>query len=117
MPARRLTRRSLLAAGAGALAGGLARPASVLAALAGPPQPVRSERWVGELTAGGQAIELARNADLVGVEWSGPAQSGGADASSSASVDMTAAGADGSRRPAAPLAITTVPIGRGRPPW
>lgn len=74
MPARRLTRRSLLAAGAGALAGGLARPGGVIAALAGPPQPLGSEQWVGELHAAGQAIELAHNADLVGVEWSGPAQ-------------------------------------------
>jgi hypothetical protein len=74
MPARRLTRRSLLAAGAGALAGGLVRPGGVLAALAGPPQPVRSERWVGALPAAGRAIELSRNADLVGVQWGGPAQ-------------------------------------------
>ena len=64
MPARRLTRRSLLAAGAGALAGGLVRPGGVLAALAGPPQPVRSERWIGELPAAGQTIALARNYEL-----------------------------------------------------
>jgi hypothetical protein len=74
MPARRLTRRSLLAAGAGALAGGLARPGGVLAALAGPPQPVLSEQWVGGLRAAGQTIELSRNADLLGVEWRTPAQ-------------------------------------------
>jgi len=72
MPARRLTRRSLLAAGAGVLAGGLVRPGGVVAALAGPPQPVRSERWIGELPAAGQTIVLSRNADLIGVEWSGP---------------------------------------------
>ncbi len=74
MPTRRLTRRSLLAAGAGALAGGLVRPGGVLAALAGPLQPVLSERWVGELPAAGHTIELSRNADLLGVEWRAPAQ-------------------------------------------
>jgi N-acetylmuramoyl-L-alanine amidase len=74
MPARRLTRRSLLAAGAGALAGGLARPGGVLAALAGPPSPVLCEQWVGELPAAGQRIELLGNADLLGVEWRAPVQ-------------------------------------------
>jgi hypothetical protein len=74
MHAHRLTRRSLLAAGAGALAGGLVRPGGALAVLAGPPQPVRSERWIGELPAAGQTIELSHNADLVGVQWGGPAQ-------------------------------------------
>jgi hypothetical protein len=73
MPARRLTRRSLLAAGAGALASGLARPPGVLAALAAPPQTALSEQWVGELPAAGQTIELSRNADLVGVRWTTPA--------------------------------------------
>lgn len=70
MPARRLTRRSLLATGAGALAGGLIRPGSVLAALSIAPEPLLFQRWVGTLPAAGRRIELARNADLIGVEWS-----------------------------------------------
>jgi hypothetical protein len=72
MHAHRLTRRSLLAAGAGALAGGVVRPAGALATLAGPPQPVLSEQWVGELPATGARIELMRNADLIGVQWTEP---------------------------------------------
>jgi N-acetylmuramoyl-L-alanine amidase len=122
MPARRLTRRSLLAAGAGALAGGLARPAGVLAALAGPPQPVRSERWVGELPAGGQTIELSRNADLVGVEWSGPAQGrvelrfrghGGRWSRWVAATGCSAGHHHGPDRPGAPAVVIGEPVWSG----
>jgi hypothetical protein len=74
MTARAITRRSLLTATAGALAAGLTRPPAVLAALAGPPEPTLEERWVGSLPAAEGAIGLARNADLVGVEWRAPAE-------------------------------------------
>jgi hypothetical protein len=76
MSARGMTRRSLLAAGAGALAGGLGRPGGALGALAGPPTPSLSEQWVGRLTPGGATIQLARAADLIGVQWQGPAGAG-----------------------------------------
>jgi hypothetical protein len=76
MSARRLTRRSLLLATTGAAAGGLVRPGGVLAALAGPPRPVVRGRWLGRLTPGATTIQLARVADLVGVEWQGPAGAG-----------------------------------------
>ena len=69
MVARRLTRRSLLAATAGAMAGGVMRPGGALAALAGPPRPRLADRWIGRLAPGVSTIELGRVADLVGVEW------------------------------------------------
>jgi N-acetylmuramoyl-L-alanine amidase len=76
-----MTRRSLLAATAGAVAGGFARPGGALAALAAPvtlgndARPVLFERVLGALPAGSAArsIDLRRNADLVGVRWSGSA--------------------------------------------
>jgi hypothetical protein len=75
-----MTRRSLLAATAGAVAGGLARPGGALSAFAAPTAlgdaaaPTLFERAVGTLPAGGAgaSINLGRNADLVGVRWSGP---------------------------------------------
>ena len=73
MSARRLTRRSLLASTAGALAGGMVRPGGVLAALAGPPPPVLEERWLGRLGPAEETVRLRRMADLVGVEWQTPA--------------------------------------------
>jgi N-acetylmuramoyl-L-alanine amidase len=73
MSARRLTRRSLLASAAGAVAGGMVRPGGVLAALAGTPRPVLEERWLGPLGPGGTTVRLRRVADLVGVEWQTPA--------------------------------------------
>ncbi len=72
MTARRITRRSLLAAAGGALAGGIAHPVGVLAARAGPPRDALAERWLGTLPAGERTIRLARNADLLGVQWRGP---------------------------------------------
>ena len=72
MSERRLTRRSLLAASAGAVAGGMARPGGVLAALAGPPRPRLEERWLGRLAPGATTIALTRVADLVGVQWRAP---------------------------------------------
>ncbi len=74
---RGLTRRSLLAAGAGALAGELVRPRGALAALrdvsrGSALRPALFERPVGQLAANRRAsVELGRNADLVGVRWSG----------------------------------------------
>src|SRR5579864_3087522 len=77
MSARRLTRRSLLATTAGAVAGGLVRgPVGALAALAGPGPPLLAERRVGDLGPSGATIELGRVADLVGVEWREPAGAG-----------------------------------------
>jgi N-acetylmuramoyl-L-alanine amidase len=71
MSARAMTRRSLLAAGAGAIAGGLGRPGGALGALAGPRSPSLSEQWVGGLSSGGATVQLARAADLIGVQWQG----------------------------------------------
>lgn len=72
-----MTRRSVLAAGAGALAGGLLRPHRALAALAAPPSPRLSEHPVGHLAAGAaRTIRLGRSADLVGLQWRAPARAG-----------------------------------------
>jgi hypothetical protein len=76
MSAGGITRRSLLAAGAGAIASGLTRPAGALAVLTYPPRPSLSEQWVGRLPPGGRTIELARAADLIGVQWESPAGAG-----------------------------------------
>lgn len=76
MVARQLTRRSLLAAAAGTMAGGLIRPGGAVAALAGPPRPRLSQRWVGALAAGETTIALGAVADLVGVEWQHPESAG-----------------------------------------
>jgi hypothetical protein len=87
MSARRLTRRSLLASTAGAVAGGMVRPGGVLAALAGPPRPVLEDRWLGRLGPAGTTVGLGRVADLVGVEWQTPAV---------AAIELRFRGADGS---------------------
>jgi hypothetical protein len=68
-----MTRRSLLAATAGAVAAGVMRPGGALALIAGPPRPTVWVRRLGGLPAAGAKIELRRSADLVGVEWSAPA--------------------------------------------
>jgi hypothetical protein len=73
MGAYRLTRRSLLAGSAGAMAGGLLRPRGAFALLAGPPRPTLAGRWLGRLTPGDVTIELAHRADLAGLEWQAPA--------------------------------------------
>lgn len=73
MPARAFTRRSLLAAAAGAAASGLTRPPAVLAALAGPSRPALAEQWVGGLLRDARTIALRGNADLIAVEWLAPA--------------------------------------------
>jgi hypothetical protein len=46
MTARRLTRRSMLAATGGAVVGAMMRPVEGLAALAGQPPPALGERWL-----------------------------------------------------------------------
>ena len=86
MSARRLTRRSLLASTAGALAGALMHPRGVLAAPTGPPRPVLEERWLGRLGQAGTTVRLGRVADLLGVEWQTPA---------AATVELRFRGADG----------------------
>src|SRR5690349_4936481 len=73
MAARAITRRSMLAVSAGALAGAVGHPAELLAALAATAQPRLQGRWLGTLPAGGRHVELARNADLVGLRWQAPA--------------------------------------------
>jgi N-acetylmuramoyl-L-alanine amidase len=73
MTARRLTRRSMLAATGGAVVGAMMRPVEGLAALAGQPPPALGERWLGALPGEGMTIDLDRSADLLGVEWRGPA--------------------------------------------
>ncbi len=74
MSARRITRRSLLAASAGAVGSGLLRPRTALALLDGPPSPSLTQRWIGALTPEGATIELGHTVDLVGLEWHGPAK-------------------------------------------
>ena len=75
LAARAITRRSLLAAAAGAAAGRLLRPGGAIAALSAPDalgsgaDAVRFERWIGALSATATTVDLGRNADLVGVEW------------------------------------------------
>ncbi len=76
MSARRITRRSLLAASVGAIGSGLLRPRAALALLGGPPSPTLEQHWLGALTPKGATIELGHAADLVGLEWQGPAQAG-----------------------------------------
>jgi len=76
MSARRITRRSLLAASAGAMAGGLLRPRGALALLARPQAPTLAHYWIGLLSPEGATIELGHPADLVGLEWQAHAQAG-----------------------------------------
>jgi hypothetical protein len=67
-----MTRRSLLAGSAGAIAGALLRPGTTLATLAAPPRPEVWVRDLGSLQSAAATVELGRSADLVGVEWSSP---------------------------------------------
>jgi hypothetical protein len=77
----RMTRRSLLAAAAGAAVGEVVRPAGSVAALVGADAPGAAAgpavfaRRVGSLPAGGAGliVRLGRNADLLGVRWAGAA--------------------------------------------
>jgi hypothetical protein len=72
-----LTRRSLLAAGAGAFAGGMLGRGAARAALGAPPAPRLAARPLGRLTAGGvRSVELGEVADLLGVSWSGAMRAG-----------------------------------------
>ncbi len=74
MSARRITRRSLIAASAGTIASGLLRPHAALALLARSQAPTLAQHWLGGLTPQGATIELRHPADLVGLEWRAPAQ-------------------------------------------
>src|SRR5258708_237299 len=104
MNARRMTRRSLLAVSAGALAGAATRPAGVLAALtrsssasgAGlpvedrpgtPGHPSPREQWLGRGHPGERTVGLALPADLIGLRWQGPA---------GAEIELRFRGEDGS---------------------
>ncbi len=69
---RRLTRRSLLAAGAGAALSPLVRPVGALGALLGAAPTQLHERWIGELGQRAVTIELARGADMLGLQWRTP---------------------------------------------
>jgi hypothetical protein len=68
------TRRSLLAASAGVLAGGLLHPGGALAALAGPARPRMGDRRLGRLAVGARTVELGSVADLVALQWQAPAR-------------------------------------------
>jgi hypothetical protein len=72
MTSAQMTRRSLLAAAGGALASRLVHPPRALAALAGPPAATLADRWLGTIPAGLRTVELARSADLLGIEWHAP---------------------------------------------
>ena len=88
-----MTRRSMLAASAGALAGGLLGRGEALAALAGPAsarralQPALFWRPLGRLAGGprGATVDLRANADLLGVSFRG-------DASAQVQLRFAAAG-------------------------
>jgi hypothetical protein len=69
----RVTRRSFLAAGAGALAGGVARGGAPLAAALASPGPRISTRWLGSVRHGERTIALPAGADMLGLEWEAPA--------------------------------------------
>jgi N-acetylmuramoyl-L-alanine amidase len=73
MRAPTTTRRSLLVAAAGGLAGGVIRSRPALAALAtAPPQPRVSSRPLGSLARGRLlGVSLGAPADLIGVSWRG----------------------------------------------
>ncbi len=75
MDPRAMTRRTLLAASAGAVAGATVSHGSALGALSVAPPRLR-ELWIGRLSPSGRTIALGRPADLVGVQWSGPATAG-----------------------------------------
>jgi hypothetical protein len=66
-----LTRRSLLAGGAGALAAGMLRPPAGDAATAAIPETRLDTVHVGEVPAGGLTLELPAPADLLGLSWDG----------------------------------------------
>jgi hypothetical protein len=120
MIAGRMTRRSLLAAGAGVVAGGLSHPGGVLAALAGPPETELRDRWLGTLQPGERTIELDRNADLLGLEWHAPAdahvqlrfRAPGGRWSSWCAAGATGHGPD-RQQPAAPSRIVGEPVWSG----
>ncbi len=71
MSSPKLTRRALLAAGAGAVATHALAPAAALAQLGSPPAPVLSDRPIGRLDGVARSIALTGNADLVGLQWQG----------------------------------------------
>jgi hypothetical protein len=73
MSAGPMTRRSLLAATAGAVTAVTLRPHAALASLSGPPRPSLWDRALGGVPAVGATIALGRSADLVGVAWRAPA--------------------------------------------
>lgn len=74
MSARRITRRSLLVATAGALGSGVLRPRAALALLGRPPSSALAQRWLGALSPTVTSVELPARADLVGIEWQGSAR-------------------------------------------
>jgi hypothetical protein len=76
MDVGRLTRRSLLLAAGGTLVGRLAQPVGALGALSALADrtPSLSEQRLGALAPGVRTIALERNADLLGLIWSGAAR-------------------------------------------
>ncbi len=67
-----LTRRSLLSAAAGAVVAGVARPASLAAAVAPPPQTLLRGLRLGRLAPGNHTIDLDGPVDLLGLRWTEP---------------------------------------------
>jgi hypothetical protein len=68
-----LTRRSLLLAGAGALAASATRPLDAIAALTGPAEPWIRTLEIGTLGVHGRTLRLPPGVDVVGLGWRGPA--------------------------------------------
>ena len=67
----RITRRSVLLAGAGAVGGTLMRPRGALALLRAPARAVLWQHEVGAVAPDGVTVRLGGVADLIGVQWSG----------------------------------------------
>ncbi len=67
-----MTRRTLLLAGAGALAGAAVRPVGAWAAGAQPSEPLLSEIALGTVRAPGATVALAGGVALVGLQWQRP---------------------------------------------
>jgi hypothetical protein len=66
-----LTRRTLLAGGAGAVAAGMIRPRAAGAADPAPPETRLDTIPVGDVPAAGATLELPAPADLLGLSWHG----------------------------------------------
>ncbi len=116
-----ITRRSLLAAGVGALAGGVLSPRPALADLAAAGGPPRALLWsspLGEVHPGRTVTaELARNADLVALGWRGGAPAGAWLRFATPGGGWSAWVAAGGRGHGPDLAATAAGADTGEPVW